>query len=300
MKNIIASVVVAAGAVALAMPATAQVTGSAPTADNLTICAEKARFGWKLSGTPGATFTQWDTNKAIGEIIGDGNCESGWSMSTSMDARVFEEMGMSSRSSYDSTGTAVTGVSVATVDAGRMTNRNVVDPLNVGNVNTNAVKITMAPAVVIINESSGAKKKFVKFENGSAYYRVVREGTTPGAHPRGYVQEWDSRKWIEQTNALGCTGNNCHKTRYHASRDVTTTETTTTQYVNVKSVRVFCPTVYDYVFTGPSGAVVVNNGRAKPCTTKISTSRVAVGSSVSSSSSAGDKYIDVARLIPKM
>ena len=296
MKSLI---IAATAALTFATTASAQ-TGANLDLNDMTICAEKARFGWKLSGTPGATFTKWDTNKAIGEMIGDGNCESGWSMSTSMDARVFEEMGMSSRSSFDSTGTAVTGVSVDTVDAGRMTNRNVIDAFDVGNINTDAVKITMAPAVVIINESSGAKKKFVKFENGSAYYRVVREGTTPGALPRGTIQEWNFRKWIEQTNALGCTGINCHKTRYHASRDVTTTESTTTQYVNVKSVRVSCPTVYDYVFTGPSGAVVVNNGRAKACTTKISTSRVAVGSSVSSSSSAGDKYIDVDRLIPTM
>ncbi len=296
MKSLI---IAAVATVSIGTVANAQ-TGANLDLNDMTICAEKARFGWKLSGTPGATFTAWDTNKAIGEIIGDGNCQSGWSMSTNTDARVFEEMGMSSRSSFDSTGTAVTDVSVDTVDAGRMTNRNVIDAFDVGNVDTDVVKITMAPAVVIINESTGAKKRFVKFENGSAYYRIVREGTTPGALPQGTVQEWNFRKWIEQTNALGCTGTNCHKTRYHASRDITTTESTTTQYVNVKTVRVSCPTVYDYVFSGPSGAVVVNNGRAKACATKISTSQVAVGSSVSSSSSAGDKYIDVNRLIPTM
>jgi hypothetical protein len=278
----------------------ADVQNMAPASKTYTICAEEARFGWKLSGTPGSTFTSWGTNKAIGQIIGDGNCESGWTMSTNMDARVFEEMGASGRSTFNSTGTAVTDVSVQTVDAGRMTNRNVIDAFDVGNVNTDVVKITMAPAVVIINEDNGAKKKFVKFENGSAYYRVVREGTGPNATPVGTVQEWDFRKWIERTNALGCTGNNCHKTRYSASRDVTTTELTTTQYVNVRSVRVSCPTVYNYIFSGPSGAVVVNNGRVKACTTKIVNSRVAVGTNVRSSSSAGDKYIDVNRLIPTM
>ena len=286
MKNIIASVVVAAGAIALAMPATA-VTSSAPAADNLTICAEKARFGWKLEGIVASNFTDWQTNRAIGELIGDGNCQEGWKMVSESDPRVFEEMGMRNTSRSNFSINTVLDSNVEKVDAGKIRVREF-DPV-----------VSWVPAPVIINKDTGAKKKLVGFSDDrtEAKYKIVRQGDHPNAPPVGTIQRWNYMKWIWNNEMFDCNqGKNCHKARYWASRDITTTEGQTDRYVTVRTERFYCPTQWSYAHVAPTGETFVYTQDAKPCTRKVSWSERKVGTSNWTRTSVGDKYVDPDRL----
>ena len=289
MKNIIASVVVAAGAIALAMPASAQ-SSEVRTVGPHTICAEKARFGWKLSGDAGSVFRNWATNKAIGEAIGDGNCQTGWTMVSSVNQRVFEQLGMGNVSSRGFSVDTVFDTSVEKVDAGKLRLRNWTDhPI----ASTN-------PAPIIINKDTGAKKKFVGFDydTSKAIYEIVRQGNVNGAPAVGIEQKWGWNKWFSKQEMLDCGAGdrNCHKARYWASRDITTTEGQTTQYVAVRTERFHCPAQWSYAHVAPTGEMFVYTQDAKPCQRKVSWSQREVGTSNWSNTSAGDKYIDEDRL----
>lgn len=293
MKNIIASIIVAAGAVAFAMPATA-VTGSAPAADNLTICATEGAHGWKLEGIVASNFTDWQTNRAIGELIGDGNCQEGWQMVSEGDPRIFEQLGMSNTSRSNFSVNTVLDSSVEKVDAGKLRLLNSRDdPIAAYN-----------PAPVIINKDTGAKKKLVGWENGEAKYKIVRQGDFPNAPAVGTVQNWNLGNWVIKNEMFrypddsgDCyQGFNCHKARYWASRDITTTEGQTDRYVTVRTERFHCPTQWSYAHVAPTGETFVYTQDAKPCTRKVSWSQRKVDTSNWTRTNVGDKYIDHDRL----
>jgi len=287
MKNIIASVVVAAGAVALAMPATAQVTGSAPTADNLTICATEGTRGWKLTGTPGATFTDWDMNKIIGQIVGDGNCQEGWAMLSSVDPRIMLGNGIQLNNVDTATDRVVTDTNtvVTTADAGRIT----------------AAYQGFAPEVLKgrPNHANDKWKLVAADGNGGGTYKVKRPGNT--TRSKGDTLLFTSQMLEDRDHNGTCTTNAkwCRNFRYGASRDTTTvTEdyvTTTTRTYTYTGTRVFCPSVWTYTFVSPNGDAVGNvQGRVGECQEKRYTiTRVESfdRNGSTTTSTVGDKYV---------
>lgn len=298
MKNIIASIILSLGAASLAMPAAAQVTGSAPAAENLTICATEGTRGWKLDGIVASNFTDWQTNRAIGMLIGDGNCQEGWKMISKGNPRVLEEMGMGYTDRRNFSVNITLDTSTAKVNAGKLRLRNAEDdPIAAFN-----------PAPVIINKDTTAKKKLVGFDydNGEALYKIVRQGNLPSSPAKGTIQRWDFGKWLQRNemfrdyifeNINDCQNiTNCHKARYWASQDVTTTEGQTDHYVTVRTERFHCPTQWSYAHVAPTGETFVYTQDAKPCTRKVSWSKHKVDTSTWSRTNVGDKYIDHDRL----
>ena len=272
----------------------ADVSSAAPSGVTFNLCAEEKRNGWVLSGGH-AGFTDWATNQAIGQAIGDGNCQT-WTMSTEIDNRVLEQLGMGSTNTVENTDTVV-DVTVEKVDAGKLRLLNYFDD----------PYAAWHAAPVIINKDTGAKKKLVGVDNGVAKYKIVRAGNLPNGPAVGTVQNWDLGRWIQQNemfrypvstdNSGDCWQTyNCHKARYWASRDITTTERTTTRSVTVVSVNVFCPATYDYIFSGPDGVVVVNEGEPKACNVKRTSRIVEVDVTSGTNVHTGDKYIDHDRL----
>jgi len=268
----------AAAASMVGSVAFADVSGAAPDASTpYTICAEEARFGWKLSGTAGSTFTDWAANKAIGEVIGDGNCQSGWTMITNIDPRV-NQAGPAAQVRISSN-TEILDRVVVTNDAGRIT----------------AAYQGFAPEVLKgRNNGAGDKWKLVEADgNGGGIYKVKRSGNT--SRPRGTELHFTQQMLIDRDNQGGTGATNEYwwrNFRYGASRDTVTTTSETTQYRTVTRSRVFCPSVYDYVWVSPEGEVTaVVNGRVAPCQVRKSTYTVEVGSFTRTNSRTGDKYV---------
>ena len=255
----------------------ADVQNMAPAAKTYTICAEEARFGWKLSGTPGSTFTDHAANKAIGQVIGDGNCQSGWTMVTDIDPRT--------TTSTSGTGmwSARQGAVTSTVaqDAGRITSS----------------YQGFAPEVLKgRTNGAGDKWKLVEADgNGGGTYKVKRSGNT--SRPVGTELHFTQQMLIDRDNRGGTGTTNEYwwrNFRYAASEDVTTTDQVVNSGVSVTRTRVMCPSVYDYTFVAPTGeAVAVVNGRVFPCTVKRSTvsSTRTNSRTVVLERSTGDKYV---------
>ena len=275
MKNLILASVVAL--TAFAAPASAD-----------TLCAEKGRFGWKITGPSfTANFTDWQANKAIGEAIGDGKCQSGWDMSSSVDPRI---QGMPSSfsklTSSDSVAT-VRGSSSNTVtnDAGRITTA----------YNGNA------PAILKGTRSgAGDKWKLVQSDgNGGGTYKVIRPGNT--SRSRGDTLLFTSQMLQDRDNNGNCTVNSrfCRNLRYAASQDTTTTVTDydveNTRTYNVTKYRTFCPSVWTYTFVNPTGQAVASaKGYEGQCVTRsyVSQYTVSAPSTVSKTTvTVGSKYV---------
>lgn len=286
MKNIIASVVVAAGAVALAVPATA-VTSSAPTADNLTICATEGTRGWKLTGTPGATFTDWNMNQIIGEMVGDGNCQEGWSMLSSVDPRITLGNGTQLNNVDTATDRVVTDTNtvVTTADAGRIT----------------AAWQGFAPEVLKgRNNGSNDKWKLMSTDGVNHTYKLVKQGNHPWS--KGTEHVFTDQMIIDRDFKGGTAVVDpfyYDKLRYAASRDTTTVNqdyvTTTTRTYTYTGTRVFCPSVWTYTFVSPNGDAVGNvQGRVGECQEKRYTvTRVESfdRNGSTTTSTVGDKYV---------
>lgn len=56
------------------------------------LCAEQGPNGWKLDGDFNSNYTDWEANREIGELIGDGNCQFGWTITETVDPRISYEM----------------------------------------------------------------------------------------------------------------------------------------------------------------------------------------------------------------
>ena len=241
------------------------------------ICAYDRPNGWVLEGTH-ATFTDWAANQVIGEAIGDGNCQTGWSMATFIDQRIPGVMPTTSR-------TVVSGgldtVTVTVVDAGRKT----------------SAYNGEAPAVLKGQRGgAGDKWRLVQSDgNGGGIYRVVRSGNT--SRPRGTELLFDADMLMARDNQSGDATVNEYwqrNYRYDAVRDVTTTDTSAVyRTVTIKHTHVSCPPSYEWAFISPDGSVsAVTKGEVKPCVTKTRTSTQSVLIRPASTTvETGEKYI---------
>ena len=241
------------------------------------ICAYDRPNGWVLEGTH-ATFTDWAANQVIGEAIGDGNCQTGWSMATFMDQRIPGVMPTTSR-------TVVSGgldtVTVTVVDAGRKT----------------SAYNGEAPAVLKgQRDGAGDKWRLVQSDgNGGGTYRVVRPGNT--SRPRGTELLFDADMLMARDNQSGDATVNEYwqrNYRYDAVRDVTTTDTSAVyRTVTIKHTHVSCPPSYEWAFISPDGSVsAVTKGEVKPCVVKTRTSTQSVLIRPASTTvETGEKYI---------
>ena len=260
----------------------ADVQNMAPTSKTYTICAEEARFGWKLSGTPGSTFTDHAANKAIGQVIGDGNCQSGWTMVTDIDPRTT----VSTRGTGMWSARQGAVSSTVAQDAGRVTS-------SYQGFAPEALK-----GFSIAQGGYGDKWRLQSSDgNGGGTYKLVKKGNHPWA--RGTTHVFTSQM-IQDRDSVGGTstrpGNKRweDKLRYAASEDVTTTDQVVNSGVSVTRTRVMCPSVYDYTFVAPTGeAVAIVNGHVFPCTVKRSTvSMTQTGSrTVVLDRTTGNKYV---------
>ena len=248
------------------------------SASTFTLCAEEARNGWKLEGGS-ATFTDWSANQAIGEMIGDGNCQSGWTLVTDIDPRV-DGVAPASRT-RNSSNSFVTNVTTVTNDAGRIT----------------ASWQGFAPEVLlgrpVANGGDGTKWKLIDTDGVNHTYKLKRVGIHPWPRGSRWVatdQDIIDRDFKGGTAIVSRLRED--KLRYAASRDTTTTDTQTDRYVTYTTFSISCPSVYDYTWLSPEGeAVAFVAGEVRPCTVSRNARKVKVGSSTRSVSVTGDKYV---------
>lgn len=248
------------------------------SASTFTLCAEEARNGWKLEGGS-ATFTDWSANQAIGEMIGDGNCQSGWTLVTDIDPRI-DGVAPASRT-RNSSNSFVTNVTTVTNDAGRIT----------------ASWQGFAPEVLlgrsVANGGDGTKWKLVDTDGVNHTYKLKRVGIHPW--PRGSLWVATDQDIIDRDFKGGTAVVDRlreDKLRYAASTDTTTTDTQTNSYVTVTTFTIHCPSVYDYTWLSPEGeAVAFVAGEVRECNVKRNSRTVQVGSSTSSVSVTGDRYV---------
>jgi hypothetical protein len=232
-------------------------TANISHADTLTLCADQGKFGarpgYKITGI-NANFTDWQTNKILGDIIGDGNCQSGWTMHTDIDPRI--EYG--STAVYDDVvvGTE-TVTNTKTVFDGRV---------------TSAYNGT-APDVLKGRRAGAADKwKLVSRDgNGGGIYRVVKPGNT--SRSKGTKLYFTSDMLVARDNQSGNATTNpyWHRNfRYDQFKDVTTSHDVDVMGKQRRVVsRTFCPSVYTWIMISPSGeAVASTQGYVAPCIIK--------------------------------
>lgn len=237
----------------------AGITFTVTNASADTLCAEKARFGWKISGPDfSANYTDWQANKAIGQVIGDGNCQDGWTMVSSVDPRI--QFG-GSKVVFDD---VVVGTKTVT------RTKSVFD----GRV-TSAYNGT-APDVLKGRRAGAADKwKLVSRDgNGGGIYRVVKPGNT--SRSKGTKLHFTSDMLIARDNQSGTATTNeyWHRNfRYNQYKDVTTSHDVDVMGKERRVVsRTFCPSVHTWTFVAPSGeAVATTQGKVGECVTKIIT-----------------------------
>jgi hypothetical protein len=243
-------------------------TAGAASADPMTLCAKKGANGYILYGH-NATTTDWAANKAIGEAIGDGKCQSGWTLQSNMKS--------AKGSRQVTTGTAkgieVTSSETSTVSAGRKT----------GAFNGNFPS-------VIRNVDTGARKKFIGTDSaGRGLYKL----TNNGFYPKGTVQTWSKARLAARDVNSGYTGPNAHKLRYDASKDVTKETTKTTTY-RTKTIRIqVCPHSYDFLWRNMFGQLVAKVEQdIVPCRWKtVSSSVVETMTQIGRRTYVSSKYI---------
>ena len=83
MKNVLLSLVLVLGLSGISQ---------ARTLPTFKVCAEQANNGWILYGIPSSTHVVWDTRETVGPLIGNGNCQEGWSEEDKVDFRLSSEM----------------------------------------------------------------------------------------------------------------------------------------------------------------------------------------------------------------
>lgn len=275
MKNLILASVVAL--TAFAAPASADL-----------LCADKGRFGWKITGPDfNSNMTDWQANKALGEYIGDGVCMAGFKLVSDVDPRIDGHPSRSTNLTGTESVATVRGSSssVVTDEAGRIT----------------ATYNGSAPIVLKGTRSGAADKwKLVQSDgNGGGIYRVTRSGNT--TRPVGTELHFTAQMLMDRDNNGNCTTNPkwCRNLRYTASQDTTTTTTDydveTTKTYRTVSQRTICPSVWTYSWVAPSGDVVASTkAKEGPCVTRktVSTNTVVAPSQRSKTTvTVGTKYV---------
>lgn len=217
-----------------------------------TLCAEKGRWGWKIDGPDfSANYTDWQANKAIGQVIGDGNCQSGWTMVHTVDPRIQISGG---KVVFDD---VVVGTETVTSTKSVFTGRK-------------TLAFNGSYPTVIRNVDTGMRKKFIGTDSaGNGLYRTTKDGY----FPKGTVQTWSKDKLAGRDVKSGYTGRNGHKMRYDQYKDVTTSHDVDVMGKERRVVsRTFCPSVNSWTFVAPSGeAVATTQGKVGECVTKIIT-----------------------------
>ena len=216
----------------------AMATASVSSANPMTLCAKKGANGYILYGH-NATTTDWAANKAIGEAIGDGKCQSGWTLEANMKSAQRSSGG----TSYGTSVNTEVSSETSTVSAGRMTS-----PYRNG-----------TPPVVLKGTKSGANDKWRLVSpdgNGGGVYKVVRPGNT--SRSKGDTLLFTAQMLKDRDRNGNCTTNSkwCRNLRYGASKDVTKETTKTTTY-RTKTVRVqVCPHSYNFLWRNMFGQLV--------------------------------------------
>ena len=177
----------------------AMATAGSASASPMTLCAKKGANGYILYGH-NATTTDWAANKAIGEAIGDGKCQSGWTLEANMKSA----KGGRQVTTGTTTGIEVLSSETSTVSAGRMTS-----PYRNGN-----------PPIVLKGTKSGANDKWRLVSpdgNGGGVYKVVRPGNT--SRSRGDTLLFTAQMLKDRDRNGNCTTNSkwCRNLRYGAS-----------------------------------------------------------------------------------
>ena len=279
MKTFMIAVASVVGALTFSTTASAQ---TVVDSDTIRLCADKGAFGWVVTGV-NSTTRDWRTNKALGEAIGDGNCQDGWVISSTVDPRI-DYAPASKLAGIDTSSVATqTGVSVDVETA--------VTPKGI----TASYQGYAPPR--LFNVSTGAMKNIVGYDNrGRALYRVLN------GNQAGTIQKWTEAKLLDRSVRDGCKQSqrsNCHRLRYDAAVDTTTTvkdfDVETTDTFTYTKTRTFCPSVWTYNFVAPTGeAVGTVQGHVGECVDKRYTvTRKAVSNSTRSVTNVvvGDKYV---------
>ena len=230
-----------------------------------------------------STTRDWRTNKALGQAIGDGNCQDGWVISSTVDPRI-QGVPSSKMAGIDTSSVAALTGSASSVETA-------VTPKGI----TAAYQGYAPPR--LFNVTTGAMKNLVGYDNnGRALYKILNGNNA------GNVQTWSETKLLDRSVRDGCRPNqtnNCHRLRYDSAVDTTTTvqnfDVETTKTITYTKTRTFCPSIWTYTFTSPSGEVVaIKESRAGVCTNKKYTvTRNVVSNSARSVTSVnvGDKYV---------
>lgn len=218
-----------------------------------TLCADKGRWGYKITGSEfSANYTNHAANTAIGEIIGDGNCQSGWEMITEIDPRI----DISSEVVYDRVvvGTRTRSKTTEVFD-GRVTSSYTGE----------------APSVLKGRPNRAADKwKLVEADgNGGGTYRVTKPGNT--SRTKGTELHFSRDMLIARDNKSGTATANSYwhrNFRYDQYKEVTTSREIDIMGTQPRrTTRVKCPPVFSWAFVSPSGDVVaVTQGRVVECT----------------------------------
>lgn len=288
MKTFMIAVASVVGALTFSTTASAQ---TVVDSDTIRLCADKGAFGWVVTGV-NSTTRDWRTNKALGEAIGDGNCQDGWVISSTVDPRI-DYAPASKLAGIDTSSVATqTGVSVDVVtnNAGRIT------------ASWQGFAPERLKGLPISKGGRGDKWKLMSSDGVNHTYKLVKRGNHPWPQGSTYVftdQAIIDRDYLGGTSTKPNDAAWNDKLRYAASRDTTTTvqdfDVETTNTFTYTKTRTFCPSVWTYTFTSPAGEVVaVKEGHAGVCVDKKYTSSRNVVSNSSRSVTnvvVGDKYV---------
>ena len=273
VKNIIASVVTAVAALSFSSVASADV--------EYRICAEKGKRGWILTDGPGAVFTDWQANKVIGEMIGDGRCQSGWTMVTEFDPRTSNHV-QTNKSNFANGGESTS--STETTDAKSRTNLRFNRGLN---------KFGAVPESYV--NGNGVTFNFGSHNTGAGTITYIRStDSKPFVNPYAFFNDKDPNSNSNDCGPGKTYGKCMQQYSFNRKRDTVTTNTeVASSGYTVTRKRTFCPTSVEWTMVAPNGVSVVKTaGRVFPCKTQVISSVITTTSNTPASTSVvSNRYV---------
>jgi len=281
IKTIIAGGLRAGLATAFATAVTLSFSTAAMAESEYRICAEKGNRGWILTDGPGAVFTDWQANKIIGEIIGDGRCQSGWTLQTKFDHRLSNHV-EHNKSNFAMGGNSES--STVTTDAKSRTNLRFNRGLN---------KFGAVPESYV--NGNGVTFNFGSHDPGAGTVTYIRSTDSKSfTNTYAFFNDKDPRSKSNDCG-VGKTYNKCMQNySYNRKRDTVTTNTDASSAgYTVTRKRTFCPSSAEWTIVGPNGnAVVKTAGRVFPCKTKtVSSVITTTRSNPASTSVNSNRYV---------